>query len=109
MKHFSAFLSRLHPMHMLLSALLFITLAFTIATPAMAAHNATNPGVVQLDEITQKTAAAVDGSSMTKNPSDQLEKGGLNEIQGTADHNKMVTADDSDPSMLEQIKNVLTK
>lgn len=68
---FSAFLFRLFSMRMLLSVLLFITLFFTSALPAMAARSAPSEGTVQLDEITQRSEDTAATPAKSINPLDK--------------------------------------
>lgn len=107
MKYFLAFLSRLFPIQMLLSALLFITLFFSSVLPAMAAKSAPDSGVVQLDKITEKTEAAAKTPAMSLNPIDQPTPEGPNEIQGKADRNKMVRSDETELPVIKQVKEAL--
>ncbi len=107
MRHFSAFLSRLLPMQMLLSTLLFITLFFTSALPAMATSNAPDKGAVQLDEITQRSEEVADSTAMSINPLDKPAEGGLNEVQGNADRDKMIRSNDTELPVVKQVKKAL--
>lgn len=107
MRHFSAFLSRLLPMQMLLSTLLVITLFFTSALPAMAAQNTSDKGEAQLDKITQRTEDAAVTPAMLLNPIDKDTKEGPNEIQGTADRDKMISSDDTELPVIKQVREAL--
>jgi Tfp pilus assembly protein FimT len=92
---------------MLLSALLLITIFFTIALPAMASQSALDKGTVQLDEITQKTEAAAKTPAMSLNPIDKTAEAGPNEIQGKADRNKMIRSKDTELPVIKQAKKTL--
>jgi hypothetical protein len=109
MKQFSTFLSHLLPMRMLLSALLFITLFFASALPSMAARSAPDEGMVQLDEITQRSEAAADTPAMSLNPIDEPTEGGPNEVQGTADRDKMIRSKDTKLPVVKQAEKTLKK
>ena len=109
MRHFFAFLFRLLPLRMLLSTLLFITLFFTSALPAMAAKSSPDKGVVQLDEITKKTEEATKLPPESINPIDEAAEAGPNEIQGTADRDKMIRSNDTELPMIKEIKKALDK
>ena len=109
MKHFLAFLSHLLPIRMLLSTLLLITLFFTSALPAMAARITPNEGTVQLDEITQASKDTAATPSALINPLDQSAEGGINEVQGNADRDKMLHSEDTELPVVSQIKKALKK
>jgi len=109
MRQFLAFLSRLFPLQMLLSALLLVTLFFASALPALAAKSAPDEGTVQLDEITQKTEDAAKTPAMSLNPIDESAEGGPNEIQGKADRDKMIQSKDTELPVIKEAKKVLQK
>lgn len=109
MRHFFTFLSRLLPLRMLLSALLLVTLFFTTALPAMASKSALDKGIVQLDEITQKTEAAAKTSPMSLNPIDKAAEPGPNEIQGQGDRDKMISSKNTELPVVKDAKKALKK
>ena len=109
MRHFSTFLSHLLSMRALLSVLLFITLFFTSALPAMAARSAPNEGTVQLDEITQKSEDTAVTPAMSINPLDKPPEGGINEVQGEADRDKMINSKNTKLPVVKQVEKVLKK
>lgn len=109
MKHISDFFSHLRPVRVLFSMLLFVVIAFTTALPAFAAKSMPNEGTVQLDEITQKSEATADTPAMEINPLDKPPEGGLNEVQGTADRDKMYSSRDTKPPVIKQIEKAMKK
>jgi hypothetical protein len=92
MNFISTWLSNLRPIQVLLSTLLLFTLVFASGFPALAARNtpSANNGAVQLDEIQKKSQEAIEDPEVSLNPLDKLPHDGLNEVQGTADRDKMV-------------------
>ncbi|MGB3516260.1 MAG: hypothetical protein WBA43_07385 [Elainellaceae cyanobacterium] len=109
MNYLSDWISRLRLMRVLFSALLLVAIAFTTALPAFAARRMPNEGTVQLDEITRKSEATADTPSMEMNPIDKPTERGLNEVQGTADRDKMFSSDDTQLPVIKQIENALKK
>ena len=98
MNSISTWLSNLRPIQVLLSTLLLFTLVFASGFPALAARSGTNPnnganannGAVHLDEIQDRAQEAVENPEVSLNPLEKLPEDGLNEVQGTADRDKMV-------------------
>ena len=109
MKHFPDCLSRLRPKQMLLSTLLVITLLFASALPAMAAKSMPSKGIEQLDEITQRSESIADTPAMSINPIDKPPEGGINEVQGTADSDKMIRSKNTELPVVKQAKKALKK
>ncbi|MGF1575134.1 MAG: hypothetical protein ACFCU9_04195 [Cyanophyceae cyanobacterium] len=103
MNSISTWLSNLRPMQILLSTLLLFTLVSASGFPALAARSGPNPrnganannGTVHLDEIQDRTQEAVEKPELSLNPLDKLPEDGLNEVQGTADRDKMLNNSNS--------------
>jgi hypothetical protein len=103
MNSISIWLSNLRPIQVLLSTLLLFTLVFASGFPALAARSGSNPsnganannGAVHLDEIQDRTQEAVENPELSLNPLDKLPEDGLNEVQGTADRDKMLNNSNS--------------
>ncbi|WP_035984338.1 hypothetical protein [Leptolyngbya sp. KIOST-1] len=113
MKYISDWFSHLRPARILASALIFVAIALTLAFPAFAAQSlsgeGSNNGTVQLDEITQKSEATADTPAMEMNPLDKPAEGGINEVQGTADRDKMFSDRETKLPVVKQIEKALKK
>jgi hypothetical protein len=109
MKYLSTLLSHLRPMQMLLSILLLATLFFSSGFPALAGKSSPTKGTVQLDKIEQKTQKAVDSPPMSLQTIQERSEGGLNEVQGHADRNKMIRSNDTELPMVKQAEKALQK
>lgn len=109
MKFLSDLISSLRPVRVLLSTLLFVAIALTTAFPAFAAKSMPNEGTVQLDEITQKSEATADTPAMEMNPPEKPPEGGPNEVQGTADRDKMFSDRETKLPVVKQIEKAMKK
>lgn len=109
MKNLSEFFVPLRPVRMLVAVLLVVALTLTIALPAFAAKSKPNEGTVQLDEITRRSEATADTPAMEMNPPDKSPEGGLNEVQGTADRDKMFSDRETKLPVMKQIQKTLQK
>lgn len=109
MNYLSDLVSHLRPMRVLFSALLLVAIAFTTAFPAFAAKSNPNEGVVQLDEITEKSKDTANTPAMEMNPINKPDEGGLNEVQGTGDREKMYSSDDTQLPVIKQIEKAMKK
>jgi hypothetical protein len=89
--------------------MLFVAIALTTAFPAFAAKSMPSEGTVQLDEITQKTEATADTPAMEMNPIDKPAEGGINEVQGTADRDKMFSDRETKLPAVKQIEKAMKK
>ncbi len=110
MKYISTLLSHLRPMQMFMSILLTAVMVFASGCtgasakdtsaktvqienikrgyPPVAKSDSTK-GTVQLDKIEQNTEKALDAPATSLKTIEKRSKGGLNEVQGAADRNKM--------------------
>jgi hypothetical protein len=109
MKYISALLSHLRPVQMLLSALLCAVLFFASSFPAIAGKSASTKGTVQLDKIEQKTQEAIDSPATSLKTIEERSKGSLNEVQGTADRDKMIRSNDTELPVVKQAEKALDK
>jgi ABC-type uncharacterized transport system auxiliary subunit len=116
MKYISTLLSNIHPVRMFMSILLVAVMFFVSGCngesakeasakavqienikrgyPPVAKSDSTD-GTVQLDKIEQSTEKALDAPAMSLKTVEKRSKGALNEVQGTADRNKMSNSSNS--------------
>jgi hypothetical protein len=94
---------------MLLSALLVTVIFLTNGLPAVAGSGDPTEGTVQLDQIQEKTQAAIDSPATDLKTIEERSKGGLNEVQGSADYEKMNNPDDAELPVVEKAEKVLGK
>lgn len=109
MKYISALLSHLRSLQILLSILLSAVLFFASGSPALAGKSAPTKGTVQLDKIEQKTQESIDSPPMSLEEVEKRSKGGLNEIQGNADQDKMIHSDNPTLPVVKQIEKAIEK
>jgi hypothetical protein len=111
MKYISTLLSNIRPVRMFLSILLTAVMVFASGCTGASAKNAptaktvqienikrgyppvaksdSTDGTVQLDKIEQNTEKSLNAPAKSLKTVEQRSKGALNEVQGTADRNKM--------------------
>ena len=94
MKRILDLLSRLNPLRILLSFSLLAMLILSSASPALAARS---------NEETADTPAEL------MNPIEKPAEGGLNEVQGTADRDKMYRSKDTKLPVVKQVEEALKK
>jgi hypothetical protein len=109
MKYISVLLSHLNPIQMLLSIALSAVLVFTSGFPVLAASSPVTKGTVQLDKIEQKTEQALDDPATTLETIEERSQGALNEVQGSADRNKMSRSNDKELPVVKQAKKAMNK
>ncbi len=105
----------LHPVRFLIVAFAFTVLFFSSALPAAAlgsSPSSPTDGEQHLNEIQRKTEQAVIDPPMNLKEiqkRSQARKGGINEIQGAADINKMSTPENSKQatSVIDEVKGAL--
>jgi hypothetical protein len=110
MKKLTKLFSQLHPLRVLLSIFFSIILIFSNSIPALAAK--TSPltkGTVQLDKIEQKTQEAIDSPTTSLKEIEKKGDGGINEIQGRADSNKMIRSKGTELPIAKQTEKALDK
>jgi hypothetical protein len=109
MKYLSDLVSYLRPVRLLFATILFVAIILTTAFPAVAAKSMPNEGTVQLDEITRKSEATADTPAMEMNPIEKPPEGGLNEVQGTADRDKMFSSRETKLPVVKQMEKAMKK
>ena len=109
MKYISALFAHFRPVAMLLSTLLVTVLFFSSGFSALAAKSMPTKGTVQLNKIEAKTQEAIDSPAMTAGEIAERSKGGLNEVQGSADQNKMYRSNDEELPVIKQAEKAIQK
>jgi hypothetical protein len=110
MKYLAILFSHLRPVRVLLSIFFSIILIFSNSVPALAAKTAPlTKGTVQLDKIEQKTQDSLGSSPTSLEEIQKNSEGGLNEIQGSADREKMIRSKDTELPIVKQAEKVLDK
>jgi len=108
MKLIQTIRSKMHPVRFLFAILIGAILLFSNAIPAMAKtapKSDPTEGLVQLDNILEKSKEATTSDPMSLEEAEQGTKnGGLNEIQGTSDRGKMKR--DSKSTVVELKKSI---
>jgi hypothetical protein len=94
---------------MLLSALLITAMFLANGSPAVAGSGDPTQGTVQLNQIQKKTQAAIDSPATDLKTIEERSKGGLNEVQGSADYEKMNNPDDAELPAVEKAEKALGK
>lgn len=109
MKYISTILSHVRPIQILMSVVLSAVLIFTSSFPALAASSPLEKGTVQLDKIVQKTEQELNDPATTLEKIQERSQGGLNEVQGSADVNKMNRSNDDKLPIVKQAEQALNK
>ena len=110
MKYLSIMFSHLRPVRVLLSIVFSILLIFASSAPALAAKSSPlTKGTVQLDKIEQKTQEAIDSPTTSLKEIEKKGDGGINEIQGRADSNKMIRSKGTELPIAKQTEKALDK
>jgi hypothetical protein len=134
MKYISTLLSNLRPVKMLASLLLTVVLVFasgcsaeakTGANPEtvqldknikrtlpMSSKSADTKGIVQLDQIDEKSKEALDNPATSLKTIEERSQGALNEVQGgAADRDKMYRSNERNPKLpiVKQAEKTLNK
>ena len=107
MKYIYPLFARFRPVAVLLSTLLITVLFFSNGFSALAAKSMPTKGTVQLNKIEAKTQEAIDSPAMTADEIAERSKGGLNEVQGSADRNKMYNSGDAKLPAVKQAEKAL--
>jgi hypothetical protein len=94
---------------MLLSALLVTVMFLANSLPVIAGNSDPTEGTVQLDKIQEKTQTAIDSPATDLKTIEERSKGGLNEVQGSADYEKMNNPDDTELPVVEKAEKALGK
>jgi hypothetical protein len=109
MKYISALFAHFRPVAMLFSTVLVTVLFFSSGLSALAAQSMLTKGTVQLNKIEAKTQEAIDSPAMTAGEIAERAKGGLNEVQGSADRNKMYRSSDEELPVVKQAEKAIQK
>lgn len=110
MKYLARLFSHLRPVRVLLSIVFSILLIFSSSFPALAAKTSSlTKGTVQLDKIEQKTQEAIDSPTTSLKEIEKKGEGGINEIQGRADSNKMISSKGTKLPIVKQTEKALNK
>jgi hypothetical protein len=109
MKYSSPQLVQMRFARMLLSALLVAMIFVATSLPVMAGSSDATQGTVQLDKIQQKTQEAIDSPANSMEKIEERSAGGLNEVQGTADYEKMNNSGNTKIPAVEKIEKGLDK
>ena len=110
MKYLARLFSHLRPVRVLLSIFFSIILIFSSSVPALAAKTSSlSKGTVQLDKIEQKTQEAIDSPTTSLKEIEKKGDGGINEIQGRADSNKMIRSKGTELPVVKQTEKSLNK
>jgi hypothetical protein len=96
-------------MQMLLSAMLVTVIFLANSLPVIAGSSDPTQGTVQLDKIQEKTQEAIDAPATDLKTIEQRSKGGLNEVQGAADYDKMANPDDTESPVEKVLDKVKAK
>ncbi len=94
---------------MLLSALLVTVMFLANSLPVIAGSSDPTQGTVQLDQIQEKTQTAIDSPATDLKTIEERSKGGLNEVQGSADYEKMIDSEDTELPVVEKVEKALGK
>jgi hypothetical protein len=107
MNYISTWLSHLRPMQMLMSILLSAILVFGSGCTAPDSKSAMDKGTVQLDKIERNTERAIESPATSLKTIEERSKGALNEVQGSADRNKMNRSNDTMPPVVKRAEKAI--
>jgi hypothetical protein len=111
MKFMKDFISKIHAVRFFIVILFSAILAISISNVAIAKTVKNDPteGTVQLNRIQQKAEDVANSAPATLEEVEERSKGGLNEVQGSSDQNKMKLSNDSQPAVADQIQTAIEK
>ena len=115
MKLIANIISAIHPVRFLFTTLICTTLFLTNMAPAHAASLFNNTkskptdGTEQLKKIDDKAQQEIDNPAMNLEEIERRAQGGLNEVQGSADKDKMHTSNSSEPAIGKKIEKALDR
>lgn len=108
MKRISELLSSIRPIRLVLSSILCAVLFFAGGCSTLAAKTTApaspEEGTAQLDDIGIKSQQAIDNPQGVN----KSEKRGINEVQGSANRDKMIRSDRSESPAVEKVEEVLS-
>jgi hypothetical protein len=112
MKFIANIISAIRPVRFLFTALMCTLLLFAGVTPAQAGNMAKSKptdGTDQLQKIDAKAQTAIDKPATNLKQIEERSKNGLNEVQGSADKDKMYTSKSSKPVVADKLEKALDK
>jgi hypothetical protein len=112
MKLFTNMVSIIRPVRFLVVGLMCALVFFENITPAQAANVAKSKptdGVEKLQKIDDDAYKNIEDPAMSLDEVQKRSEGGLNEIQGDADKDKMFTSKSSKPAVAQDIEKALDK
>lgn len=102
----------IRPVRLLLTALMCTVLFFGNMNPAQADYTSKSKptdGENRLQKIDDKAQESIDQPPMTLKDIEERNKNGLNEIQGSADKDKMYTSKSSKPAVTDKMEKAMDK
>ena len=113
MKLITKVLATIRPVQFIFTALICTILFVTTIAPAqagmMSSKSKPTDGTTQLNKIDDKAQKTIDNPAMDLAEIEKRSQNGLNEVQGSADKNKMYKSDSSEPVVGKQIEKALDK
>ena len=113
MKLIHKMISTIRPVQFLFTALICTILFVTTIAPAqagmMSSKSKPTDGTTQLNKIDDKAQKTIDKPAMDLAEIEKRSQNGLNEVQGSADQNKMYRSNSSEPVVGKQIEKALDK
>ena len=104
--------SAIRPVRLIFNALICTILFLATVTPAQAgmmSKSKPTDGTTQLNKIDDKAQKTIDNPAMDLEEIEKRSQNGLNEVQGSADKNKMYKSDSSEPAIGNKIEKALDK
>jgi hypothetical protein len=104
--------SIIRPVRFLVAGLICALIFFANITPAQAANVAKSKptdGVEKMQKIDDNAYKNIEDPAMSLDEVQKRSEGGLNEIQGDADKDKMFTSKSSKPAVAQDIEKALDK
>ena len=113
MKLITKIVSAIRPVQFLFAALICTILFVTTIAPAqagmMSSKSKPTDGTTQLNKIDVKAQKTIDKPAMDLAEIEKRSQNGLNEVQGSADKNKMYRSNSSEPAIGKDIEKALDK
>ena len=113
MKIITKTISAIRPVRFLFTVLICTILFVANVVPAqagmMSSKSKPTDGTTQLNKIDQKAQQEIDNPAMNLEEIEKRSQNGLNEVQGSADKNKMYTSNSSEPAIGKKIEKALDR
>ena len=113
MKLITKIISAIRPLRFLFTAFISTILFVSTVAPAqagmMSSKSKLTDATTQLNKIDDKAQKAIDKPAMNLTEIEKRSQNGLNEVQGSADKNKMYTSNSSEPAIGKDIEKALKK